>query len=668
VTRRRAVLCLTLLLCGTTATAAPAQTVPPLLPPDGLADPTLALGVSGLSDWETGRPFIDQMMTARGWFGAAEGDWETMSTGDLIAGGYVDEDGWVTRLPPGISVIRTIWAYPDVTAESRAGTYVLTYEGEGRISLGGDARRLDARPGRITFATAGGSFWLDLTDLDPRGIGTPIRNITIVQDKHLALHEAGVIFRPEWIDLVKDARLLRFMSWQATNGSGIGPGDLPVIEARGFWKMRGQGAPVSLMVELANQIGADPWFCMPHMADDAYVRAFADYVYANLDPDLVAHVEYSNEVWNDAFPQGRWVREQAAAVWGVPYGHEGGYAFTAREATRDALIWEDAFGADATTRLNNTLPGQTPNTWATGHLLNPQAWAEAEPDTYLPAGAVFDSLALTSYFAGFIMADETTRTDLVSRIRQDPIAARRWLTDRMADPGLPDTPGSNLKFLKEQKALAAAQGLVLLAYEGGQHLHHSWAVPGLTDADVQAVTDFMIAFVRGPEMARISAMNWEMWKEIGDGPYMHFGDSGVGGRWGSWSLVDAPGVSNPTADLLTELNRSTPSWWGDPGGPRYQQGRRIDGNDRANALAGTTHGDILLAGAEDDLLNPGPGLDHIHGGDGIDTVLLPDPADSISFAAEGPRIVARGPSGRWHLFSVERIRFPDGTEIETPTP
>lgn len=664
--RRSRPIWLTFLLCC--ATAAPAQTVPPLLPAEGLVDPTLALGLTGLSDWGSARPFIDQMVTARPWFGAAGDDWETMGAAALIAGGYVDDEGWVTRLPPGIDVIRTIWAYDEAAARERAGTFVLTYEGEGRVTLGGDARRIDARPGRITFSTEGRAFWLDVSDLDPRGIGQPIRNISIVQDMHQALHEAGVIFRPEWINSIKDARLIRFMDWAGTNGSTVAPGTPPLIEARGLWRMKGQGAPVSLMVELANQIGADPWFCMPHMADDAYVRAYADYVYANLNPDLVAHVEYSNEVWNEAFPQGRWVREQAAATWGVPYGHEGGYAFTAREATRDALIWEDAFGSNATTRLNNILPTQTVNTWATGHLLDPQAWAKAEPETYLPAGAVFDSLALTSYFGGHIMANEKTRAEFVSRIQDDPIAARRWLTDQISDPTQPDTPGSNRSFLDEQKALATAHGLDLLAYEGGQHLHHAWAIPGLTESDVQAVTDFMIAYVRGPEMAKLTATNWDSWKDVGDGPYMHFGDSGIGGKWGSFSLVDAPGISNPTADLLTELNRSTPSWWGDPGGTRYQHGRRIDGNDRDNALAGTTHGDILLAGAGDDFLNPGPGLDHLHGGDGIDTVLLPDPANHITYATDGHRIVATGPSGRWHLFSVERTRFADGTEIDTPLP
>lgn len=656
------------LLCLGLADPAPAETLPPLLPLQGLEDPTLALGLSGIADYGTARPFLNQMLTARPWFAAASGEWETMSSAALREGGYVDDEGWVTRMPPGMEAIRTIWAYPDKTAADRAGTYILTYDGEGSITLGGDVRRIDGRPGRIVFSTGGGTFWLDIREIDPRGVGRPLRNIAIVREDEVPLFEAGVTFRPGWIDSIKDARLLRFMDWAQTNGSSVQPGDLPLIDAPGFWLMRGRGVPLSLMVELANHVGADPWFSMPHRADDAYVRAYAEYVRDTLDPDLTVHVEYSNEVWNTAFPQGRWVREQAATLWGLPEDGVGGYAFTAREATRDALIWEDVFGADATTRLDNVFSTQTSNFWATENLLDPKAWAEAEPKTYLPVSVVFDSLGVTTYFGGNVISDPDLRQEFLTRLRQDRTDARRWLTTTINNPETPDSPVWNASVLAKAKELAEAHGLKLLAYEGGQHLHHAFAVPGLTEADINAATDLLIDYVRGPEMAAITAANWEVWQGIGDGPYMHFGDSGVGGRWGSFSLFDAPGFANPTSDLLLQRNATTRSWWGDPGGPRYQHGVTLRGTDADNALAGTAQGDILLAFSGDDLLNPGPGTDHIHGGDGTDTVALPDPAASITYRRDGPRIVATGPSGRWHLFSVERLRFPDGSEIDTPQP
>ena len=40
------------------------------------------------------------------------------------------------------------------------------------------------------------------------------------------------------------------------------------------------------MIDLSNQIGASPWFNMPHAADDNYVVEFAKLVENNLRSDL----------------------------------------------------------------------------------------------------------------------------------------------------------------------------------------------------------------------------------------------------------------------------------------------------------------------------------------------------------------------------------------------
>ena len=53
---------------------------------------------------------------------------------------------------------------------------------------------------------------------------------------------------------------------------------------------------------LLHRVHADPWFSIPHRADD-YVRHFAETVRESLDPILKVYIEYSNEVWNDVYPQ-----------------------------------------------------------------------------------------------------------------------------------------------------------------------------------------------------------------------------------------------------------------------------------------------------------------------------------------------------------------------------
>ncbi len=58
------------------------------------------------------------------------------------------------------------------------------------------------------------------------------------------------------------------------------------------------GVPVSLLVELCNEAQVSPHFCIPLLASDDYVEQFATYVKDNLDTDLHAVYELSNEVWN----------------------------------------------------------------------------------------------------------------------------------------------------------------------------------------------------------------------------------------------------------------------------------------------------------------------------------------------------------------------------------
>lgn len=64
------------------------------------------------------------------------------------------------------------------------------------------------------------------------------------------------------------------------------------------------GVPLDTMIQLVNQVGAAPWFCMPHLGDNDYIRQFATQVKQQLRPDVNVYVEWSNEVWHTGFPGG----------------------------------------------------------------------------------------------------------------------------------------------------------------------------------------------------------------------------------------------------------------------------------------------------------------------------------------------------------------------------
>ena len=199
----------------------------------------------------------------------------------------------------------------------------MRYDGEGVIRVTGRADNLRynyrLREVRFDVTPGDGPVALSLLETDPED---PLRNITIIREDQLALSELGVLFNPLWLDRIADMRVLRFMDWMFTNGSVQTKwDDRPTLnDASYVWR----GVPVEVMVALANKVGADPWFNMPHAADDAYMSAFAEYVRDHLDPTLLANVEYSNEVWNFIFPQAVWARDAKTARWGKEAG-EGGW-------------------------------------------------------------------------------------------------------------------------------------------------------------------------------------------------------------------------------------------------------------------------------------------------------------------------------------------------------
>jgi hypothetical protein len=67
------------------------------------------------------------------------------------------------------------------------------------------------------------------------------------------------------------------------------------------------------LIQLCNMVKANMWVCVPVRATDDYVKQLATLIKNNLDPSLSVYVEYSNEVWNTAFDQGKYNVAKAQA-------------------------------------------------------------------------------------------------------------------------------------------------------------------------------------------------------------------------------------------------------------------------------------------------------------------------------------------------------------------
>jgi hypothetical protein len=184
-------------------------------------------------------------------------------------------------------------------------------------------------------------------------------------------------FHPVFLERLRGFRVLRFMDWMRTNNSTVSRWE-ETGETRDFTQASSAGVAPEYMARLCNELGADPWVCIPHRATDGYVRGMAELLRRELDPDRRVYIEYSNEVWNTIFEQGRWVRERAkeeGASW-----HEL-YLRRAREIFR---IFGAVFGSRE--RLVRVIGSQHANVWLAGELVNS-----------LPEGAA-DALAVAPYF------------------------------------------------------------------------------------------------------------------------------------------------------------------------------------------------------------------------------------------------------------------------------
>jgi hypothetical protein len=645
-----------------------AQTPADLPAGRGLSDPTLAFGLSGIADSSPARPFLDLMKESRPFVAHDKKSWSAMSNADLTAGGWLDAGGWPKRIPPGMTAIGTIWSWgrgaEDPDFYRRADIYVLSYRGEGALRLDGDVEVLQADPGRMILRNRnGGTMSLDIAATDPGGTGNHIRDITLVPQRYAALHAAGAIFNPDWLALVEDARQLRFMDWMEVNGTTSARWeDRPLMGDASWMK---QGVPVEVMVQLANQTGTEPWFTMPMGAEEAYIRNFATYVRDHLDPGLKIHVEYSNETWNWAFQQTQWLLEQGQAAWGA--GDDRVYIdYNAMLATRSALIWRAVFGDAAGQRLDMVLGIQTGSSRNAIRLLTAPLWQERDPAGYVAPSSVFTSLAVTTYFGGQTVAKDAPRAALLAAIRSDPQAAAAELTGQLQDPAYPGSIPQIVKRWRESKAVAEQYGLALIAYEGGQHIQQSFRVKGISEEDMDLLTYFLTGYVRSADMAELYAALWAAWAEVGQGPFMQFTDVSAASKFGIWGLYQGLGDRNPRADLLADLNGRAASWFGDGGGPQYQQGMIRLAGDGGEMLPGTDRDDFLIGGAGPDVILPGRGRDAVAGGEGEDVLALSGAAGAYRLQPEAGMEAdvwrLTGPDTSVRVTGIERFRFAEGIE------
>jgi hypothetical protein len=553
----------------TVVSAALSAGVPDVLPPlPPVRNPNLMIGLAGVNDWSVQQPFLDLMKTARSWTGHLPGQWGGWGHDDLARAGVLGPGGWPRALPPELTGIATL-ILTDLPPETRgvAGRYLVTWKGQGTLVFDGLSRIVDREDGRLRFDyTPGqGAVIMTMTAIDP---ADPLRDIVVVREDRAEMLGAGAIFNPDWLARIRGVKGLRFMDWMATNDSALSlAADRPLP---GDYTWARVGVPAEVMVALANELDAEPWFTLPHLAEDAFVRDYARIAAEGLKPGLRAWVEYSNEVWNWQFAQARWAEEQGKARWGQEYSWLQFYALRAGEV---ASIWAEAF-AEEPSRLVRVIGTQTGYLGLEEQILTaPLLVAEGRPAPHTQ----FDAYAVTGYFSGILGAEEkvgalkgwleesrlaaeaeAARLNLAGRAATDHVASHRFdvafarAAAELRDGSVLGKPEDTLDYVTGtlfpyHAEVAARYGLDLVMYEGGTHVVGYG--PVVEDA---AITDFFSRLNYAPEMGALYRDLMAGWAAVTDAPFNAFVDVYAPGKWGSWGALRHLGDENPRWTALAE--------------------------------------------------------------------------------------------------------------------
>ncbi len=470
-----------------------------LLGPSTVAQPA-TLGVN-LGWWTYFTPecvFVDVFKGASDWIPqlVTGGPW---NTGEAIA---TRADGYPASLNPGRAVAALMLrefpqGYP-------AGRYVCLWDGTGDVELTLDARVVLRSANRLEadVRPTHEGVLLRIVRTDPTD---PVRNVRVLLPGHEATYGTQP-FHARFLANWHGFRVLRFMDWQRTNDSTqvrwtdrATTGD--------FSQATGRGVAFEHMLDLCNELDADPWFCLPHRCDDDYARQLARLVRARLEAGRAVHLEYGNECWNTGFAAGRYCRSEGQRLGLSTDPFEAQLRFYSQRSV--ALFRVFAQELAGSHRFVRVLSAQNANPWTGTTMLD---WRSASQEV--------DALAVAPYF-GYPLGDPARQTQ-VAAMSVDAILGYCW-SDLVAT--LWQTYAHGLE--------ARRRGVQLLGYEGGQHLV-GW---GGTENNTNITALFMAAN-RRTEMAWLYVWFVEGWRAVGGGALATYASTVKPGKYGSWGALE----------------------------------------------------------------------------------------------------------------------------------
>ena len=262
----------------------------------------MGVNLSGVEDWSYDRLFADAMKSAR----------RPSDFGSHLGTPPIDASGW-----PASDCSIVVWH----GIANMNGAYRLSFTGQADVSTYWGAATVSNKQydpatntttATITYQpTDGSGLLLNLanTRRDPTGpTNTGVTNIKMmrpVAPGSTTSYDPSVTFTQPIKDLVKKFSVVRMMDNTGSNGADVN-GDWARRRPADYASQAAVGPPKGMAWEYAirfwNETDTDAWVNIPFTADDNYVTQLATLLRNNLEPGRKVYVEWSNEVWNGAYP------------------------------------------------------------------------------------------------------------------------------------------------------------------------------------------------------------------------------------------------------------------------------------------------------------------------------------------------------------------------------
>ena len=463
----------------------------------------------GVLDSPSYRPFINAFKQAWPWQADSGGaQWQS-----LVNGGHMRAGGQLLRIAPGSNGYRTRLFHNMPAQAGGTGRWRLRWNGQCTWDIYG-ASNVTRTANEIQFDfKANGSSWVDVV---VRTIGSEVSGISLAHQSDWADQDAGRIFRRQFINELRGTQALRFDEWigilRSENEGGL---RITSWESRGlpsdeiFYRF----VPYEWMCALANEVGAEPWICLPTAITDDHISRAAGLVRNLVPAPRRVHVEYSTKTWDfSGTPQAHFCARMAREQYGTDAG-SGFRDWYGMRATQMALIWKEVWQNDP--RLRTVVQHQAD--WVGGEvdILEAPLWRARSGQNGLPVyvapHSVLDVLTVHAQidggmaYGGGVGQIDTWRTTLsqgeaFNRMRDRLLTGNADRTVRVMTPKW-----------RHYRTVASGYGMGLSSYEVGNHLN---GVGGS-----QGTRDFVHAFSVSAQMGEVYAATFNALDEAGlDGP------------------------------------------------------------------------------------------------------------------------------------------------------